>query len=131
MIPNNGNIRKWIHSDWNVTCDVCSRKRKRSQCVLAYGTGDLPVIMSCIDKCADYRHPLNSPPPLIFDGQPVPDARPTQKDTFVSTKLFPAGFTWGHFPGGVFGNFNMGNSKFSYNLPWTWGAFVGNDINAK
>jgi hypothetical protein len=131
MIPNNGNIKKWLHSDWNVICDVCGRKRKRSQCVLAYASGDIAVIMSCIDGCADYRHPLNSPPPLIFDAQPVPDARPQQTSVFVTPLLMPSGFTFGHFPGGTFGNFNMGNSNFSFNLPWTWGAFVGTDINGR
>lgn len=120
-----GSINKWLSGDNNVICDVCGKKRKRSECVMAYGSGMIPVVMSCIDGCADYNHPLNYPPPIIFDGRPVQDARPdvpTSQTVFLST-FVPADFTWGHFPGGLWGHFNNGNSEFSYNPLWTWGNF--------
>lgn len=101
----NQNIRKYIPADNNVICDVCGRKRKRSECVMAYGTGDIPVIMSCIDGCADSRHPCNDPPPIIFDGRPVMDARPEGSDTFVTQGVFFTGLLIGHFPGPLIGHF--------------------------
>lgn len=117
-----GNTRKWNGGDNNVICDVCGRKRKRSECIMSYGSGTIPVVMACRDKCADYNHPLNYPPPIIFDGRPVRDARPEQTNVFINTKI-PALFTWGHFPGGNWGNFNQGNSEFNMNPLWTWGNF--------
>lgn len=92
-MKNFGNVQKHIPYNPNAICDVCGRKRKWSEVTLAYGTGDLAVIVSCIDGCADYRHPLNSPPPTIYDGQPVPNARPENTDTFVSSTT-SAGQTW-------------------------------------
>lgn len=120
-----GNIRKWQGGDNNVICDVCGKKRKRSECVMSYGSGMIPVVMACIDGCADYNHPLNYPPPIIFDGRPVQDARPEGADVFIGGTA-PALFTWGHFPGGVWGNFNNGNNPFGYSPLWTWGNFNGN-----
>lgn len=120
-------IRKHIAHDWNVICDVCDRKRKRSECILAYGTGDVPEIMSCRDGCADTRHPLNDPPPLIFDGQPVPDARPdaTQdNDTYQITITYPSYMTWGKLKNaGQWGRFNNPNTEQNLNGIWTWGTF--------
>jgi hypothetical protein len=81
------NIPKYTRSNPNAICDTCGRKRKWSEVVLSYGSGELAVIVSCKDGCADYRHPLNSPPPVIFDGQPIPDARPEGKDTFIAVLL--------------------------------------------
>ena len=83
------NIRKFLHHNPNVICDTCGRKRKWSEVIHSYGTGDIPVIISCIDGCADYRHPLNDPPPVIFDGQPWPDARPEATDTFIAVNTAP------------------------------------------
>jgi len=120
-------IRKHLDHNNNVICDVCGRKRKRSECQLAFGTGDIPVIMSCIDGCADQRHPLNTPPPLIFDGQPVPDARPDQgfnKETFITT-VTPSGMSWGHLThAGAWGLFNNPNTVFNFNGLWEWGFFL-------
>lgn len=127
---NSGNIRKYILSNNNVICDVCGKKRKRSECVLAYGTGDIAVVMSCIDGCADYRHPLNSPPPLVFDGQPVLDARPDATEDSNSAQWFvnpfiPSYFTWGHFPRtGSWGHLNNNNSDFNTDPVWVWSAFT-------
>jgi len=120
-----GNIPKYIRSDHNVVCDVCGRKRKWSECVMAYGSGTIPVVMSCRDGCADYNHPLNYPPPIIFDGRPVPDARPDQVNnvyTFVP-EILPAYFFWGSFPGGNWGHFNGLNNEFNLNGIWVWGGF--------
>ncbi len=122
---NSGNIKKQISHDYNIICDVCGRKKKRSECVAAYGSGIVPVVMSCIDGCADKLQPLNFPPPVIFDGRPVPDARPDQlnnQETFLPY-FVPSFMSWGHFPGGLWGNFNNGNSQFSYNPEWVWGQF--------
>lgn len=119
---NHGNIRGYKGGDNNVICDICGKKRKRSECTMAYGSGMIPVVMSCTDGCADYDHPLNYPPPIIFDGRPVQDARPEGTNIYISTTL-PALFTWGHFPGGRWGHFNNGNSPFSLDPLWTWGNF--------
>lgn len=124
-----GNIKAWIHSNPNTICDICGRKRKTSETVLAYGSGDIPIIVSCIDGCADYRHPLNSPPPIIFDGQPVPDARPDETEDSNNPIWFvqifvPSFMTWGRFQKtGGWGTLNDSNSVFNTNVPWTWGAF--------
>lgn len=117
-------IRKYINGDWNVVCDVCGRKRKRSECVLAYGTGIIPVVMSCIDTCADNYHPLNDPPPVIFDGYPVPDARPDQANNAENFVTINSSHFWGHFNFGVWGAFNGLNNEFSFNPIMTWGNFV-------
>ncbi len=117
-----GSIRGRFSGDYNVICDVCGKKRKFSECTMAYGTGIIPVVMSCSDGCADYNHPLNYPPPIIFDGRPVRDARPEGTDHFV-VQTIPSFFTWGHFPGGRWAHFNNGNSEFSTEIAWTWGDF--------
>lgn len=119
---NHGNVRAWRSGDNNVICDVCGKKRKRSECEMSYSSGTIPVVMACKDGCADYDHPLNYPPPLIFDGRPVQDARPEAPNVFIVTSV-PALFTWGHFPGGRWGHFNNDNSVFSMNPLWTWGNF--------
>jgi hypothetical protein len=119
-------IEKHISHNWNVICDICGKKKKRYECILAYGSGTLPVVMSCRDGCADYNHPLNYPPPVIFDGRPVPDARPDQqnnKETFVPVNN-PSFMTWGHFfQAGVWSKFNNPNTEFNLNGIWTWGNF--------
>lgn len=120
------NIQKWIKGDWNTKCDVCGKKRKRSECVAAYGSGILPVIMSCRDGCADELHPLNFPPPIILDGRPVPNARPelTVAQSPSDEGLQPSFMTWGHFQGTVWGAFNNPNTTFNTNGMWTWGDFL-------
>src|ERR1051326_8631776 len=118
------NIRKYIPSDNNVICDVCGKKRKVSECVLSYGTGLIPVVMACRDKCADYLHPLNYPPPVIFDGRPVPDARPEQTDIFITVNLPTV--TLGNLPSNLYaawGSFNGTNDEFNLNPIITWGNF--------
>ena len=103
------NIQKWLRGDWNVECDICDSKKKRSQCSPSYLSGDIPCFIACNDGCVDQRHPCNDPPPVIFDMQPVPDARPPQTDQFIvgSTtspyrigKFMPMG-TIGFCPGGA------------------------------
>jgi len=119
------NIQKYIPSDNNVICDICGKKRKRSECVMAYGTGIIPVVMSCIDGCADYDHPLNYPPPIIFDGRPVQDARPDISTSQIievpgATTSF---FLWDNFHYGVWSAFNGLNNEFSTNPILTWSNF--------
>lgn len=96
-----GNIKKLTEHNPNVICDTCGRKRKWSEVTHSYGSGDIPVVISCLDGCADVRHPLNSPPPIIFDGQPVPDARPDQDITYLATSpqtWDSNGYVWGSAP---------------------------------
>lgn len=117
------NIPKWIPTNNNVVCDVCGKKRKHSECIMAYGSGMIPVVMSCRDGCADINHPLNYPPPIIFDGRPVQDARPDQgnnQETFTYTPSFQK---WGKFNLGTWGRFNGSNNEFSLNPIITWGTF--------
>lgn len=122
MAQYSGSIQAYILSNNNVICDICGRKRKRSECTMAYGTGDIAVVMSCTDGCADERHPLNSPPPLIFDGQPVKDARPDPSEVFVTTTVSLQ--RWGSFyPATAWGSFNGANNEFGYNPIWLWGFF--------
>lgn len=108
----NGDIRKYIPHNFNVICDVCGRKKKKSQTTMAYGSGDIPVVLSCLDGCADSRHPLNDPPPVIFDGYPVPDARP---DATLTYTYLPSGILWGSFYGQRWGYFDLGYKP--------WGQF--------
>ena len=123
MSENQGNIKKYISSNHNVICDVCGKKRKRSEVVNAYGSGDIAVVMSCRDGCADSRHPLNSPPPVIFDGQPVHDARPDPTEIHV-TAVVPSFMTWKHFKNaGTWKTLNNPNNGFNLNGIWTWGNF--------
>ncbi len=118
----------WNQRDYNVVCDICGKKRKRSECTAAYGAGDIPVLISCRDGCADYRHPLNSPPPVILDQQPVPDARPENIDLF-RTNQTQSQWLWGSFPsdGSLWGNLNNSASQngnnFSFNPTMNWGSF--------
>lgn len=125
MTKHNGNIEKYFASNNNVICDICGRKRKASEVIDAYGSGDIPVVISCKDGCADYRHPLNSPPPIIFDGQPVTNARPPPKDVFITTTV-PSFMTWGKIPAGLWGQFNLPNNEFNLSGMWTWGNFRKN-----
>ena len=121
-----GNIQKWIRGSNNVICDVCGRLRKRDEVIPAYGTGDIPVVISCIDGCADYRHPLNDPPPIIFDGRPVDNPRPEGTDVYVVSNQ--KGELWGAIRykpvwsaiGGINNSqgFNMG-----FEQVYNWGAF--------
>ncbi len=117
------NIPKWIGGDYNVICDVCGKKRKRSECVMAYGSGMISVVMSCRDGCADSNHPLNYPPPIIFDGRPVMDARPDQANNAETFVPVHSSTVWGQFRIGVWGAFNGLNNKFSTNPIITWGNF--------
>lgn len=121
-------VGKYIPGDWNFICDTCGFKRKASQGCLSYYSGDIPVFMTCTE-CADYRHPLNSPPPIIFDGQPVPDARPDATQDSTSPQWFvvnvaPSLMQWGHLPNtGGWGTLNYGNQFSNLDTLWTWSAF--------
>jgi hypothetical protein len=123
------NIPKWLSGNNNVICDVCGKKRKRSECVVAYGSGTIPVVMSCRDGCADYDHPLNYPPPTIFDGRPVPDARPDVYGNQIAYVMFPNNslMSWGHLRNsGSWSHFNGQNNQFQTDPIWTWGNFSSN-----
>lgn len=112
------NIRKYLVGDWSVICDSCGQQRKRSECQLSYGSGDLAVLVTCIDGCSDYRHPLNSPPPVLWDGRPVPDARPdvpSDQATYIVTIPVntPSPYRIGvSHPGGNIGHTNPDESPF-------------------
>lgn len=121
-------IKKYIKSDANVICDVCGRKRKWHEVTMAFGSGDIPVIASCIDGCADDRHPLNDPPPVIIDGQAIPNARPdvpASNPLLYITTVTPSFMSWGFFIGaGQWGDLNNPNTDFNLNGQWTWGYFI-------
>ena len=119
------NIQKWLPRDGNVICDVCGRLRKQSECTLSYGTGEIPNILACIDGCADYRHPCNSPPPVIFDGQPLQDARPEGTDVYISN-VQPSIYRWSTLPPSLWGSLNAPNTYFNMNGVWLFGYFGNN-----
>ncbi len=65
--------------DYNVKCDFCQRKRKRSECQLTWEN-----YMACSDTCYDPRHPSTLPIPAVVDALPVMDARPRQTGTVIA-----------------------------------------------
>lgn len=119
-------MKIWLSHSNNVICDICGRKRKRQEVIPAFGTGDIAVVISCRDGCADYRHPLNSPPPIIFDGRPVQDARPEQPDVYVASTQI--GQLFGHFKGNptwgaIGGLFNSQGFNLGFEPTYFWGQF--------
>lgn len=123
---NTGAIQAWIRGSNNVICDICGRKRKREEVVPAYGTGNIPVVISCTDGCADARHPLNDPPPVIFDGRPVENARPEMTDRYVASTQI--GQTWAHIRfnptwGAIGGLTNSQGFNLGFEPTYTWGSF--------
>lgn len=60
--------------DHNVQCDICGKKRKRSQCRKTWDN-----LIACITTCYDAKHPNEYPDYIIPDGLPVQDARPRQE----------------------------------------------------
>lgn len=92
---------------------------------MSFGSGITPVLVTCKDGCSDDVHPLNFPPPVIFDGRPVPNARPDATEDNNQTYVpitNPSFFTWGNFPNvGTWGNFQTGG--FTTIPKWTWGNF--------
>lgn len=128
-------IDKWVRGDWLVICDICGKKKHVSQTTLSYSTGDIPSVIACLDGCADYRQPLNDPPPLIFDAQPVPDARPdateNNNDAYTQSLIVSSMMYWGYLvTNGMWGYLNNGNTTdsssidgFSVDPVWYWGYF--------
>ena len=58
--------------NWNVICDICGKKRKRSQCKKTWDG-----FLACtVEKCFYTKHPNDYPRRIVPDGLPVPDARP-------------------------------------------------------
>lgn len=120
-----GSIDKLIKGDWNGICDTCDRKRKRSQMMLSYNSGDVACYLTCRDGgCSDSRHPLNSPPPVVFDGKPVPYARPEGQDNFKAEAPITSTQRWGSFhPQMVWGALNGANQSIGFIRRWVWGFF--------
>ncbi len=58
--------------DHNVQCDICGKKRKRSQCKKTWD-GFLACL---VEKCWYPKHPNDYPRRIVIDGLPVQDARP-------------------------------------------------------
>lgn len=103
-MPKYNNIAKWLRGDWNLICDICGAKRKRSECRPSYRDGDLPVFIACKDGCADDRHPCNDPPPIFVDElYPVPDARPEPPDSYVASSKYSPYRIGVHYPPGRIG----------------------------
>jgi len=63
----------------NVICDICARKKKRSQCKMTWDN-----YLACADRCWYPKHPAIDPLPLIVDGLPVPNARPRAENQFIT-----------------------------------------------
>lgn len=126
MSYKRGNQYKF--STHKAICDICGKLRNVQDLLNAYGTGDIAVVVSCKDGCADYRHPLNSPPPLIFDGQPVKDPRPEGGDSFINPLADI--YKWGTLPKGknIWGQMNIPNNAFNFDGLWVMG-FWGNFDN--
>lgn len=125
MPKQSSNVVKYLAGNWNVRCDTCDRIRKRTECKLSYYDGDIPCFVTCIDGCSDERHPLNSPPPVIWDGRPVPDPRP---DVVLADATFvPLGssqYRWGiNWPGPTWNTTND-DSPFSTSVTQLWGQFT-------
>ena len=60
--------------DHNVICDICGKKRKRSQCRMQWDG-----ILAClVTNCWSPKHPNEYPRPTINDGLPVANARPRE-----------------------------------------------------
>lgn len=71
----------WKSHDYNVLCDVCKSKRKRSQCRLTWD-GKLACIN--VPGCWDPKHPNDYPYPKIRPDRRLKDVRPEPAtDTFV------------------------------------------------
>lgn len=127
-----GNIRAWLAHNYNVTCDICGRKRKRTECLAAYGTGTLPIVISCRDGCADKLQIRNFPDPIVFDNKPVRDARPPQSvNVPASSYYIPSQFKWGKSMPGYWGGWNLPNDIGNTNGICTWGNMVGIRQDAK
>lgn len=74
--------------DHNVICDICGKKRKRSDCQMTW-----EQYMACRDTCFDSRHPDTLPIPVRQDGMSVANvrSRPTFEYVVVGA---PGYFTW-------------------------------------
>ncbi len=62
--------------DWNVICDICGRKVKRTNARLNWKRQ-----LVC-PRDWEPKHPQLFPSPRIRDGRPVKPARPEPADTF-------------------------------------------------
>lgn len=66
-----------LKESWNVECDRCGQKNKRTNCDKEW-TG----LLVC-KRCWEPKHPWLLPVPVVIDGLPVPDARPRPKSTYI------------------------------------------------
>lgn len=68
--------------DWNVTCDICGNKRKRSECIKMWNG----LIACTVSDCFDRKHSFEEPVKIPADSKPVRDARPLQAGTDVTVE---------------------------------------------
>lgn len=75
----------------NVICDICGYKKHRSQVRLTWD-----YALACVDRpgCWYRKHELDTPPPVIFDGQAVQDARPDVQPTYLTIPEWQRNLTW-------------------------------------
>ena len=83
-------------NSWNVICDICGKKRKRSECRMQWDG-----LLACLpSKCWSPKHPNELPLPKINDGLPVLNARPRPNNLGVYLPVLPittwetAGLQW-------------------------------------
>ncbi len=58
--------------DHNVICDICGKKRKRSDCRMQWDG----LLCCLVTKCWSPKHPNEYPLPQVNDGLPVQQGRP-------------------------------------------------------
>lgn len=86
----------YIHGDYNVECERCLKKIKRSE---ARFDGQYRSMLVC-GSCYDPKHPYEYPPKLGPENIAVKDARPRKAQADMQDYSFPAGegITWDNCP---------------------------------
>lgn len=73
----------YIRGDYNVICDRCGFKKKRSEVKLEWDN-----LLVCSDTCWEARQPQDFVR-AVPDGKPVPIARPEAPNQFVDGPILP------------------------------------------
>jgi len=76
-----GKADRYVHRDYNVICDRCGFKRKRSTVQFTWDN-----LLVCFPECWEQRQPQDFVKG-VYDKQSVPDARPDSQTMQRSTTL--------------------------------------------